>query len=111
MFSGRRLPVYGGLGVTSSCRRCRLVPGVLVSRSRRCDVVADDLLSVVVVDSLLLLLFVVISLFTQQTHSYRDSCEGYTCTVCPCIACRFRDARRRTGGNIGSRRFVVVWAI
>ena len=42
------------------------------------DVVADDLLGVVVVvvvDSLLLVLFVVISLFTRQTHSYRDGCE------------------------------------
>jgi hypothetical protein len=51
-----------------------------VSRSCRYDVVADDLLGVVVVvvvvDSLLLLvLFVIISLFTQQTHSYRDGCE------------------------------------
>lgn len=47
-----------------------------MSRSCRYDVVADDLLGVVdVVDSLLLVLFVVISLFPQQTHSYRDGCE------------------------------------
>lgn len=53
-----------------------------MSRSRRCDV-ADDLLGVVVVvNSLLLMLFVVVSLFTQQTHSYRDGGEGYTCIAC-----------------------------
>jgi len=81
MFNGRRLPVYGGLGVTSSCRHCWLVPGVLVSRGLRCDV-ADDLLGVVVfvVDSLLLMLFGVISLFTQQTHSYHDG--GLILYVC-----------------------------
>jgi len=55
----------------------------------------------VVVDSLLLLvLFVVISLFTQQTHSYRDGCSCIPVLLVDVFVIEFDIWRANLGGKV-----------